>query len=263
MDGSEKLDKGKTTLQKVLTDPRKSALNKYQEVVVGSSGFGFLLRYELLTCLVGHLPGAMGLMLRNKMYHFLLGHMGKGVVLGKSITIRHPNKVRIGDYVVIDDYAVLDAKGNNNAGIFIGNNVIIGRNTVLSCKNGDIYIGDNANIAMNSFIQSAKKVEIGNNVLLSAYCYIIGGGDHKTDRTDIPIIAQEQTVQGITVEDNCWIGAGAKVLDGVSIGRDSIVGAGAVVTKKMPAYVVAGGIPASVLRTRSKEWNLETLERGV
>ena len=152
---------------------------------------------------------------------------------------------------MIDDYAVVDAKGTNNKGIFLGDNVIVGRNTVLSCKNGDISIGDNTNIAMNCFIQSAKQVNIGKNVLFAAYSYVIGGGDHRTARTDIPIIAQGQVVKGIMIEDNCWIGAGVKVQDGVIIGRDSIIGSGAVVTKDVSPCSIAVGVPATVVKKRT------------
>jgi acetyltransferase-like isoleucine patch superfamily enzyme len=241
---------GKTELQASLTDPQKSALAKYQEIVVGSSSLFILLKYEVLTVLLGSIPGALGLFLRQKFYRYLFVNIGRNVVFGKSITIRHPGKIKIGDNVVIDDYAVLDAKGTDNEGISIGDNVIIGRNTVLSCKNGNLTIGENTNIAINCFIQSAKEVVIGKNVLFAAYCYVIGGGDHETNRTDIPIIAQGQIVKGITIEDNCWIGAGVKVLDGVIIGRDSIVGSGAVVTTTIPEFSIAAGIPVRILKNR-------------
>jgi acetyltransferase-like isoleucine patch superfamily enzyme len=253
MDGNKVIDQNiseKTELQAALTDARKSALVKYQEVVIGSSNFVSLLKYEFMTGLLGPLPGALGLLLRQKFYRYLFVNIGRNVVFGKSITIRHPGKIKIGDNVVIDDYAVLDAKGTENEGISIGDNVIIGRNTVLSCKNGNLTIGENTNIAMNCFIQSAKEVVIGKNVLFAAYCYVIGGGDHETNRTDIPIIAQGQIVKGITIEDNCWIGAGVNILDGVSIARDSIIGAGAVVTKSVSEFSIVGGVPARLLYDR-------------
>ena len=159
----EKQGKDKTELQSALTDTGRSALKKYQDVVVGLPGLFGLIKYEILTSFFGPLPGAPGLFLRKKFYRSLFGQIGKNVVLGKSITIRHPHKIHIGDNVVIDDYAVLDAKGTHNKGIVIGNNVMVGRNTVISCKDGNIIIGDNSNIAMNCFIQSAREVKIGKN----------------------------------------------------------------------------------------------------
>lgn len=241
----------KTELQAKLTDEKKTALQKYQDITIGSYSISKLIKYELLVTLIGALPGAIGLVLRKKFYKSLFAQVGRNVIFGKSITIRHPDKIYIGDNVIIDDYAVLDGKGTDNNRIIIGDNVMIGRSSVISCKNGNITIGENSNIAMNCFIQSAKEVNIGKNVLFAAYCYVIGGGDHETERTDIPIIAQGQIVKGITIEDNCWIGASVKVLDGVKIGRDSIIGAGAVVTKDIPDYAIAVGVPAKVVKTRS------------
>lgn len=240
----------KTELQAALTDIKKSDLQKYQDLAIGSSSFFTLLKYELLTVVLGPLSGAIGLVLRKKFFQSLFGQVGRNVIFGKAITIRHPYKIYIGNNVVIDDYAVLDAKGTDNKGIVIGDNVMIGRNTVISCKNGNVTIGDNTNIAMNCFIQSAKEVRIGKNVLFAAYCYVIGGGDHQTARTDIPIIAQGQVVKGITIEDNCWIGAGVKVLDGVTIDRDSIIGTGAVVTRSVPEFSIAAGVPAKIFKNR-------------
>ena len=242
----------KTALQASLTDAKKSALQKYQEFAVGSSNPWTLIKYEFLLTLLGPIPGALGLLLRKQFYKLLFGSVGRGVVFGKSITLRHPHKIHIGDNVVIDDYAVLDAKGDSNQGIQIGNDVMIGRNTVISCKNGDIAIGDSTNIAMNCFIQSAKVVKIGKNNLIAPYCYVIGGGNHEIARTDIPIIAQGQIVKGITIEDNCWIGADVKILDGVEVQHDTIVGAGAVVTKSIAAFSIAQGVPAKVTKTRQQ-----------
>ena len=70
-------------------------------------------------------------------------------MFGVNVTLRHPHKIHIGDNVVIDDHCCLDAKGTDNRGITIGNGVFVGRNTILSCKNGDIVIEDRANLGFN------------------------------------------------------------------------------------------------------------------
>ncbi|WP_051305208.1 acyltransferase [Desulfogranum mediterraneum] len=243
---------GKTALQSALTDERKSGLQKYQQLVIGQGGVLRLLFYELLILLIGPLPGAAGLLLRAKLYPLLFGSVGRNVVFGRSMTIRHPHKIHLGDNVVCDDYTVLDAKGEENRGIVIGDNVMIGRSTVLSCKNGDIFIGDNSNIALGCFIQSAREVHIGSHVLFAAYCYVIGGGDHQTQRLDIPILSQGQVVRGVTIEDNCWLGGGVMVQDGAVIGRDSIIGSGAVVRGEIPPFSVAAGVPARVKKSRQE-----------
>lgn len=241
---------GKTELQATLTDERRSALRTYQELTIGRPGLLRLVLHELVNMFIAPLPGAAGLFLRAKLYPLLLGSVGKKVIFGRSMTIRHPHKIHIGDHCVFDDYTVLDAKGTNNQGITIGHNVLIGRATVLSCKDGDLTIGDNTNIAINCFIQSARTVTIGSHVLFGAFCYIIGGGDHQTKRTDIPIIRQGQVVHGITIEDNCWLGGGVLVQDGSAIGKDCIIGSGAVVRGTIPSFSVAAGVPAVVKKSR-------------
>ena len=248
---AEDAAEGKTALQSELTSEKKSALRKYQELVIGRKGLLRLLLFELLTMFIGPLPGAAGLLLRSRLYPLLFGSVGKKVVFGRSMTIRHPHKINIGDNCIFDDYSVLDAKGENNQGITLGRDVLIGRSTVLSCKNGDIFIGDNTNIAMNCFVQSAKEVYIGSHVLFGAYCYVIGGGDHKTDRIDIPILSQGQVVRGIRIENNSWFGGGVLVQDGAFIGHDSILGSGAVVRGTIPAFSIAAGVPAQVKKTRT------------
>jgi len=242
--------KPNTELQSILTDTKKSAFTKYQELCVGSSNLWFLLKYEVITSLLGPLPGALGLALRGKFFKTLLDRVGSNAVFGRNIVLRHPRKIHLGNNVIVEDNCVLDAKGKNNKGIFIGNNVTIGRNCVLSCKDGDLNIGDNTIININAYIQSAKRVDIGKDVGIGAYCYIIGAGDHIMTRTDIPIMAQGQIVKGITIEDNAAIGTGAKIKDGITIGRDAFIGAGAVVTKSIPEFSIAMGVPARVVKKR-------------
>ena len=246
----EEISEPKTELQAMLTDAKKSALEKYNNVVIGSSSIWFLVKYEIITGVLGSLPGALGLMLRGVFFKSLLGKVGSGVVFGRNVVLRHSQKIYLGNNVIIEDNCVIDAKGESNRGISIGNNVMIGRNSILSCKNGDLNIGDNTIITLNSYIQSAKRVDIGKNVGIGAYCFIIGGGEHEMSRTDIPILAQGQIIKGITIEDNAMIGTGAKVKDGITIGRDAFVGAGALVTKSIPEFSVAVGVPAKVIRKR-------------
>ncbi len=236
-------------IQKELFAEKKSALAKYRDLVVGRSGFFALLKYELITAF-SYCPGAFGLFIRSKLYPRLLGACGRGVVFGTGVVLRHPHKIRIGDNVVIDDHCVLDAKGQSNEGIDIASGVFIGRNSILSCKNGDIVLGEQANIGFNCEVFSGARVEIGARVMLAAYTYVIGGG-HAYDRIDVSPLEQSRTAVGVTIGDGAWLGAGVKVLDGTSVGANSIVGAGAVVTKAILPNSIAAGIPAEVLRSRS------------
>jgi acetyltransferase-like isoleucine patch superfamily enzyme len=228
--------------------PRKSKIGLYQDLVIGRPGWGTLLKYEWVQFLSTNVPGALGLWLRSRLYPKLLKRCGRGVVFGLNTILRHPHKIEVGDNVVIDDNCLLDAKGTDNTGIKIGDNAFVGRNSILSCKNGDIVLGDRVNIGFNCEIFSGSRVAVGAGTLLAAYTYLIGG-DHVAD-LDADIVHSGSTSQGITVGENAWFGAGAKVLDGVQIGAHSIIGAGALVTKDVPEYSIAVGLPAKVVRDR-------------
>lgn len=236
-------------IQEATRDPKRSLLAKYQDLVVGRRSLLDLLLYELVVTATSWVPGALGLVLRKLCFPVVLGRVGRNVTFGQGIVLRHPWKVRIGDDVVVDDYVLLDAKGETNRGIEIGNGVFLGRGTILSCKNGDIVLGDHVNVGFQSEVFSGSSVRVGRYGLFAAYTYLVGGG-HEFARADIPVIEQARSSKGIALGENVWLGAGAKVLDGVTIGNNVVVGAGAVVAEDLPDGVVAAGVPAKVLRSR-------------
>jgi acetyltransferase-like isoleucine patch superfamily enzyme len=229
---------------------KETARAKYAGLVVGRPGLGALLKYELVVMLAQARVGALGLLLRKWLYPRLLGSCGSNVVFGQNVMLRHPHKIHIGSNVVIDDNCLLDAKGESNGGIRIGDRVFVGRNTILSCKNGDIELGDGANIGFNCEVFSASRVTIGAGVLMAAYGYIIGG-DHDFSDSTRPVQEQARTSSGVTIGDGAWLGAGAKVLDGVSVGSHAVVGAGAVVRDDVADYAVAVGVPARTVSSRA------------
>ncbi len=226
----------------------KSRRQKYSELVVGQPGLGALVKYELVVSLAQARAGALGLALRKAFYPSLLGACGRNVVFGQNVALRHPHKIRIGSNVVVDDNCLLDAKGASNRGITIGDGVFIGRNTILSCKDGDIAIENGANIGFNCEVFSASRVTIGERVLVAAYVYVVGG-DHEFSDPTKSVLDQSRTSAGVSIAAGAWIGAGAKVLDGVTIGERAIVGAGAVVREAVPPFAIAAGVPARILST--------------
>jgi acetyltransferase-like isoleucine patch superfamily enzyme len=238
-----------TVIQRELFDERRSNADKYRDLVIGRPGWWPLLAFEVVTLLSSWVPGALGLFLRSKLYPLVLGSVGRNVVFGVNVTLRHPHKITIADNVVIDDCCCLDAKGTDNHGITIGSGVFVGRNTILSCKNGDIVVDNDANLGFNCEIFSAARVRVGKSVLMAAYTYLVGG-DHLHDRTDIPVLEQGRTARGIDVDDNVWLGTHVVVTDGSRIGRDAIIGAGAVVVGDIPEFSIAAGTPAKVMRER-------------
>ena len=228
----------------------RSARDKYASLVVGRTGLGALLQYEFVVALAQARAGALGLVLRKQLYPWLLGGCGRNVVFGQNVVLRHPHKIHIGSNVVIDDNCLLDAKGESNQGIRIGDGVFVGRNSILSCKDGNIELKDGANIGFNCEVFSASSVTIGAGVLMAAYAYVIGG-DHDFSDPARSVLDQSRTSSGVIIGDGAWLGAGAKVLDGVTIGSHAVIGAGAVVREAVPDRAVAVGVPARVVSSRT------------
>lgn len=129
--------------------------------------------------------------------------------------------------------------------------------------------GTNVNIEHGAWFGSGKGIELGDRADLGMDCLVIGplsvGADvmmgprcilladsHEIARVDVPMNTQGfREPRRIVIEDDVWIGAGSIILPGVRIGRGSIVGAGSVVTKDVPDFVVAAGNPAVVKATRT------------
>lgn len=243
--------KFKGSLQKELINQKKSPGAKYRRLFIGEKGLFYFLKYEIIILLFSWIPGALGFFLRKLFYPCLLNKVGRGVVFGRNITLRHPYKISLGANTFIDDNVVLDAKGEENQGIFIGDNVYIGRNTILSCKEGSIFIDDYCNLSANCSLLSETQIKLGKYCFLAGHCYLVAGGNHSFDRRDIPIMFQPSFSRGgIEIKEDVWLGAGVIVLDGVTIGQGCVVGAGAVVTDSLPEFSIAVGLPAKRVKER-------------
>jgi|GEM_PF-2450636 len=244
------LEARKTSVQgQLLKDT--GALRKYRDIFIGRSGLMSFLKYELITFLFSSLQGSIGFFLRKVFYPLLFKKVGKGVAFGRHLTIRHPHKIEIGDRVFIDDFVVLDAKGEQNQGIRIGDQCFIGRNTVLSCKEGDIRIDSNSSISNNCSLLSESEIRIGAYTYIAGHCYLVAGGNHGYEDLDVPILLQKSVDRGgIELAGNNWLGAGVQVLDGCRIEYGSIIGAGSTVYKSIEKNSIAVGVPAMVTKRR-------------
>lgn len=240
----------KETIHGKLASSQNSPLNAYKELTVGEASFSYFLLYELLTLLIGGIPGALGFLLRRKFYPLLFKQSGKGLIIGRNVVLRHPRNIVLGDSVTIDDYCVLDGRGSAANGIVLEDNVILNRNCLVLAKAGAIRLGQRTSIGSNSVIVSMDGVELGKCVLVAGGCYISAGAYHIDDLAT-PIMDQGTYSKGpITIHDNVWIGTGATILDGMTVGTGVVIGAGAVITKNIPDNAIVAGVPAKVLRMR-------------
>ena len=231
--------------------PHRSPIRNYCDLVVGSRCPWAFVKYECLTSLLGFMPGAAGLALRRKLYPFLFARCGRGLVVGVGVTLRQPGRVTLGAGCVVDDYACLSVRGDEGSAIRLGKHVFVGRQSVINVRDATVEIDDFTSIGSACRLGcDGGTLRIGQYVLVAAYAYI-GGGAHRTDRTDMPMALQGMdTKGGVTIEDDVWIGTRATVVDGVHIGKGSIIGAGSLVMEDVPELSVAYGSPAKVVRKR-------------
>lgn len=111
-----------------------------------------------------------------------------------------------------------------------------------------ISVGDRSSVGLDASLHGP--VTVGRDVMMGPEV-LIYALSHATGRTDIPMIDQgDRPPNPVTIEDDVWIGARAIILPGVTIGRGSVVGAGAVVTKSVPEYSVVAGNPARIVKSR-------------
>jgi maltose O-acetyltransferase len=118
-----------------------------------------------------------------------------------------------------------------------------------------VYIGDGSDVSVGSRCQINRgcrlnRVRIGDCVMLGPEVVVVGQL-HEAGRTDVPMIDQgKYTKRETVIEDDVWIGIRATIMPGVTIAKGAVVGAGAVVTKDVPAYTVVAGVPARPIRSR-------------
>lgn len=232
-----------TPQQEYLTSSQGRGVNGYKRLMVGSSGWPFFTYFELVTLALANLGGVLGYGGRSLLYPSLFRSCGARPAIGRGIVLRNPKSISLGEKILIDDYAALDARGTD-ARIEIGDYVSIGRFTTISAKESHIKVSRAANIGSYCRVATQSKIEIGESVLIAAYCYI-GPGNHRFDEPGKPLISQPMDIKGgVKVGDHAWIGAHSTVLDGVEIGEGAIIGAHSLVKDAVPARSIVAGIPA-------------------
>lgn len=207
------------------------------------------LKEVLVTTLVGWIPTiALGIFLRRLVYRTVLARMGNSVSIQDGAEFIGFSNIEVGDNVWISRNARLNGRGQNSR-IRIESGVSLERGVIIeSGENCCIDIGKNTFINVYAYISGPGRLKIGNNCRIGPHSGIYAGTHQFADLTG----DQEDTYKGIVIEDGCWLGHGVTVLDGVTIGQGSMIGAGAVVTKDIPPYSVAVGVPARVIKQRKE-----------
>ena len=192
----------------------------------------YLTLYELTSFFHGILfsiPGKSGSFLRFLYLKYRFKNCGKRSSFDTGITVTGHENISIGHHCTF------------SKGCFI-----------IAHSGGNIRIGENFSINVNSYIGAADggNINIGNNVLI-AQNVVLRASNHNFSDNTIPINKQGHSIGKIIIEDDCWIGANVVVTPNVKIGKNSIVGAGAVVTSDIEPFSIVAGVPAKLIRKRN------------
>jgi len=212
------------------------------------------LQEVLITGLLGDLPTiSLGPKLRKLIYRSILARMGKSIYIQNGVELLGANNIELGDGVHLFKGVRIDGLGHQNNKISIEQGVAIERNVDIGAlDNTQIYIDKGTFIGVGTCIAGPGNVKIGKRCLIAAHSGIFANNHNYTDPFKY-IADQGVTCKGITIEDDCWLGHAVTVVDGITIGKGSVIGAGAVVTKDIPPYSIAVGTPARVIKSRLPE----------
>jgi acetyltransferase-like isoleucine patch superfamily enzyme len=178
----------------------------------------------------------------------------RGIVFrGRRVVIEHAGQLRAGAGLILEDGVFITALSTD--GITLGRNVTIGRGATLTCTGvvarlgKGIRVGDRSAVGAGAWLAGQGGITIGDDVIIGPGTRVFSE-NHRFTSLEEPIRGQGESRCGVSIGDDCWIGAGATIVDGVTIGRGCVIAAAAVVTSTIPPFSVAAGVPARVIRSR-------------
>ena len=182
-----------------------------------------------------------------------LGSFGIGSKIGRNVEFNGcSSRVFVGSNVYIGDGARLTVT-DDSAKIIIGDGTIIQPRAYLETgPGGQIELGQRNSVNPYCVIYGHGGLVTGNFVRIAAQTVIIPA-NHIFDDTEQPIARQGLRKLGIVIGDDVWIGSGCHILDGVNIGKGSVIAAGAVVNRDVASFSVMGGVPAKLIKMRGRK----------
>jgi len=219
-----------------------------------AKSLGHYILEQLVMALCGWVPTIVGIGLRAIVYRLIMRMDGLAAI-ENGVRLCFASNIRLGRGAYLDHGVYLHACPH---GITVGEGTLVMANAILHVYNfrnlphAGISIGRNALIGEATVIRGQGGVTIGDNVYTAPLVQILAV-NHVFDDPTRPIITQGITAEGIVIEDDAWIGAGAIITDGVRVGQGSVVGAGAVVTHDVPPHTLVAGVPAREIRSITGE----------
>lgn len=219
-----------------------------------ASSVGRYLLEQSLYALSGWIPTVVGIGIRAFLYRAIV-HMDGMAAIENGVRLRFADQIHLGNNVYLDQDTYLHASPQ---GISIGANSFVMHGAVLHVYNfrdlphAFIRIGQDSLIGEYNVLRGQGGITIGDRVYTAPLVQLLAV-NHVYGDPHRPMVEQGITAQGIVVEDDVWIGAGAIVTDGVRIGQGAVVAAGAVVTADVAPRTVVGGVPARLIKAITAE----------
>jgi galactoside O-acetyltransferase len=189
--------------------------------------------------------------LRRKWWQSRLEELGNNADIQPTVHMEYASKIRVGNDCRIARQAILRANTDDSRSVCLGNSVSLLEGTLISANRGHVTIGDHSWLGPHSVIYGNGGVDIGEHVLIASHC-TINTVSHNYSATDMPMNCQGINTDPVIIENDVWIGTSAAIMQGVRIGYGSIIGAGAIVTKSIPPFSIAVGVPARITGTREE-----------
>ncbi len=182
--------------------------------------------------------------LRRRLYK--LGVNGR---IDRRARFENAKRIAIGEGCQLEAGVILRANTSSDPGITIADEVSIKEYALINANTGHVSIGARSWIGPYCLIYGNGTVHIGEDVLIAAHTSI-NTVSHVTMDTASPMNSQGIYRDAVVIEEDVWIGLNCTILQGVTIGRGSVIGAGAVVTRDVPPFSIAMGVPARVVGSR-------------
>lgn len=177
------------------------------------------------------------------------------VLIGPRVALRNRSHISIGRNFIAEDGAEIQGLSVN--GVRFGDNVTVGALAMIRPSGYygraigmGLTVGDRSNIGPYAYIGASGGITIGNDVMMGPRVSMFAE-NHNFAQTDVLMRDQGVSHAPIRIEDDCWLASNCVILAGVTVGRGSVVAAGAVVTKDVPPFSIVGGNPARTIRSRN------------
>jgi len=197
----------------------------------------------------------LGTALMRGFYHHPFFGGSRGLIfIGKRVKLRNRKHIILGRNFIAEDGC--EIQGLAKMGVQFGDDVTVGSYAMVRPSGYygreigvGLKMGDRSNIGPYCYLGASGGITIGNDVMMGPRVSIYAE-NHNYKDAQVSMRRQGSTRLGIVIEDDCWLGGNSIILDGVTVGRGSIVAAGAVVTRDVPPYSIVAGNPARVIRSR-------------